>query len=55
MQTQCFNGTNGVHVVGTFISVENGIFTYRQTTEDISIGVVRRLAVFDGVVELSKK
>jgi len=36
-------------------SVENGIFTYWQSTEDISIGVFRRLAVRDGAVELSKK
>jgi len=31
------------------------IFTDRQSTEDISVGVFRRLAVLDGVVELSKK
>jgi len=36
-------------------SVENEIFTYWQSTEDISIGVFLRLAVLDGVVELSKK
>jgi len=36
-------------------SVENGIFTYWQSTEDSSIGVFRSLAVLDGVVEFSKK
>jgi len=50
-----FNGTNGVNIVGTLVPVETGIFTYWQSTEDISIGVFRRLAVLDGVVELSKK
>ena len=28
LQTQCLNGTNGVHVVGAFVLVENGIFAY---------------------------
>jgi len=44
-----------VHVIGTFVPVENGIFTYWQLTVDMNFGVFRRLAVLDGVVELSKK
>ena len=53
LQTHCFNGTNGVHVVGT--CCRKRYLLYGQSTEDISIGVLRRLAVLDGVVELSKK
>jgi len=45
LQTQSFDCTDGVHVVGAFFPVENGTVTDWQPIEDISVGVFRRRTV----------